>query len=145
MPSSSVKIAVNSSQSPPPLGSYSHALRVGDLLFISGQGCRSAETGMEAGLTFDEQGAISSYDIELQTIAVLENLGTILKAAKLDFSHVVDVTVYLADMADFEKYNQVYSRYFSVDTPPCRTTVQVAKLPGRNFIEIKAIAAYTKS
>jgi 2-iminobutanoate/2-iminopropanoate deaminase len=45
-------------------------------------------------------------------------------------------------MGDFEKYNSVYSRYFSMENPPARTTVQVAKLPGRNYIEIKAIAAF---
>jgi 2-iminobutanoate/2-iminopropanoate deaminase len=53
------------------------------------------------------------------------------------------MTVFLADMNDFEKYNKVYAAYFTMENPPARTTVQVARLPGRNFIEIKAIAAYS--
>jgi 2-aminomuconate deaminase len=138
-----LKTAINpGTLSPSPLGSYSHALRVGNLLFISGQGCRNPETGMEAGLELGPAGEILKYDIEVQTRGVLENLGTVLRAAKLDYNNVVDVTVFLADMADFEKYNRVYATYFSIENPPARTTVQVAKLPGRNFIEIKAIAAF---
>ncbi|CAN5198656.1 RidA family protein [soil metagenome] len=139
----SFKSAVNPGQaSPSPLGSYSHALKVGNLLFISGQGCRDPKSGVEAGLTFDELGAVIAYDIEAQTVGVLENLRAVLSAANLGFENVVDITVFLADMADFEKYNLVYSRYFSIENPPARTTVQVAKLPGRNYIEIKAIAAF---
>ncbi len=140
----SIKTVVKCGTSAPsPLGNYSHALQVGNLLFISGQGCRNVETGIEAGLTLGPAGEILAYDIEVQTQGVLENLGTVLKAAGLGYTDVVDVTVFLADMADFEKYNRVYSRYFAMAVPPCRTTVQVAKLPGRNFIEIKAIAAFT--
>lgn len=139
----SFKTAINPGQaSPSPLGSYSHAVKVGNLLFISGQGCRDAKTGVEAGLTFDEQGAVIAYDIKEQTKGVLENLRAVLTAANLGFENVVDITVFLADMGDFEKYNLVYSQYFAIETPPARTTVQVAKLPGRNYIEIKAIAAF---
>lgn len=139
----SFKTVINPGQaSPSPLGSYSHALKVGNLLFISGQGCRDAKTGIEAGLTFDAKGEVVAYDIEEQTKGVLENLRAVLTAANLGFENVVDITVFLADMSDFEKYNGVYSRYFSMEHPPARTTVQVAKLPGRNYIEIKAIAAF---
>lgn len=137
------KTAVNPGElSPRPLGSYSHALRVGDLLFVSGQGCRDPKTGVEAGLTMNDGGEILAYDIEVQTRGVLENLGTVLKAAGLDYSNLVDITVFLADMKDFDRYNKVYAEYFTMPNPPARTTVQVARLPGRNFIEIKAIAAY---
>jgi len=138
------KRAVNpGDKSPRALGSYSHGLVVGDLLFVSGQGCRSPQTGQEVGLTLDEQGNVSAYDIEVQTRGVLENLRSVLTAANLTLNDVVDVTVFLADMDDFDKYNQVYAQYFSFENAPTRTTVQVAKLPGKNFIEIKAIAAFT--
>jgi 2-aminomuconate deaminase len=139
-----VKSAINPGElSPRPLGSYSHALRVGDLLFISGQGCRDPKTGVEAGLTLGASGEVLAYDIEVQTRGVLENLGVVLRAAGLDYGNLVDMTVFLADMNDFEKYNKVYAAYFTMENPPARTTVQVARLPGRNFIEIKAIAAYS--
>lgn len=142
------KVAINPGQaSPRPLGSYSHAVRVGDLLFISGQGCRDASTGVERGLSLDMRGEVISYDIEAQTRGVLENLGVVLRSADLDYSDVVDVTVYLKDMGDFESYNKIYGQFFGVDVcpiPPARTTVQVAGLPGRNYIEIKAVASYIK-
>ncbi|MBI5172665.1 MAG: Rid family hydrolase [Candidatus Obscuribacter sp.] len=139
-----IKEAVNPGQaSPSPLGAYSHALRVGDLLFISGQGCRDPKTGVECGLTLDEKGQVLAYDIEVQTRGVLENLGVVLRHAGLDYSDLVDMTVFLHDMQDFERYNKVYAGYFSgVAVPPTRTTVQVARLPGRNYIEIKAIASF---
>ncbi len=64
--------------SPRALGSYSHALVVGDLLFVSGQGCRSPKTGQEVGLTLDGEGKVVAYDIEAQTRGVLENLRSVL-------------------------------------------------------------------
>ncbi len=84
-----------------------------------------------------------TYDIEEQTRGVLENLGVVLRHAGLDYSDLVDMTVFLHDMQDFERYNKVYAGYFAgVAVPPTRTTVQVARLPGRNYIEIKAIASF---
>lgn len=141
-----VKEAVNPGQeAPSPLGVYSHAVRVGDILFISGQGCRDPKSGVERGLTLDAAGNILDYDIEAQTEGVLENLGVVLRSAGLDYQDLVDMTVFLADMNDFARYNKVYARYFQgLPVPPSRTTVQVAKLPGRNFIEIKAVAAFTR-
>ncbi|MBU6452482.1 MAG: Rid family detoxifying hydrolase [Cyanobacteria bacterium REEB67] len=138
------KRAINpGDKSPLALGAYSHGLVVGSMLFVSGQGCRAPSTGEEVGLTFDGDGKIVSYDIEVQTRGVLENLGAVLTAAGLTFRDVVDVTVFLANMDDFEKYNRVYAQYFSFENAPTRTTVQVARLPGKNFIEIKAIAAFS--
>ncbi|HEY9784384.1 MAG TPA: RidA family protein [Candidatus Obscuribacterales bacterium] len=131
-------------QAPPPLGAYSHAIRAGDLLFIAGQGARDAKTGKEAGVTLDANGNVTSYDIEIQTRAVIENLKIVLKAADCSLEDVVDMTVFLKDMGDFEKYNRVYREFFSFDAPPARTTVQVAGLPGKNFIEVKAIALCRK-
>lgn len=129
-------------EAPRPLGAYSHAIRAGDLLFIAGQGARDGKTGKEKGVTLSDSGAVLSYDIEAQTRAVIDNLSTVLKAAGLTLEDVVDITVFLKDMNDFDKYNRVYGEFFSFDAPPARTTVQVAGLPGKNFIEIKAIAMY---
>ena len=125
---------------PSPLGNYSHAMKAGPLLFVSGQGARDPHTGVEAGITCDADGKVTAYDIEVQTRAVIANLQTVLKAAGLTLEDVVDVSVFLADMKDFPKYNKVYSEYFSFAGPPARTTVQAAALPGKNFIEIKAVA-----
>lgn len=127
---------------PSPLGNYSHAIRAGNLLFVSGQGCRDPITGIEAGITMDSDGAVTSYDIEVQTEGCIKNLERVLKAAGLSLADLVDVTVFLNHMSDFNRYNQVYSKYFSFPSPPARTTIQAAKLPGRNYIEIKAIAAF---
>lgn len=125
---------------PRPLGAYSHAVKAGQLLFVSGQGARDADTGQEAGVTLDQSGNVVSYDIEAQTHAVIKNISTVLDAAGMDLNDLVDVSVFLADIRDFERFNAVYEQYFSFEHPPARTTVQAAGLPGKNFIEIKAIA-----
>jgi enamine deaminase RidA (YjgF/YER057c/UK114 family) len=65
---------------------------------------------------------------------------SVLAEAGCTLRDVVDITIFLADMNDFEKYNRIYGEYFSFEGPPARTTIQAAKLPGKNFIEIKAIA-----
>jgi 2-aminomuconate deaminase len=125
---------------PSPLGAYSHAVKAGNLLFLSGQGCRDAKTGIEAGITVDASGKVTAYDIEAQTHGCIRNMITVLEAAGLTLKDLVDVTVFLADMKDFARYNKVYAEYFSFEGPPARTTIQAAALPGKNFIEIKAIA-----
>lgn len=135
-----VPVNVPAERAPGPLGNYSHAVRAGDLLFVSGMGARDAKTGTESGITCDAAGNVTSYDIEVQTRAVLHNLQTVLTEAGCTLHDVVDMTVFLADMNDFAKYNKVYGEHFNFEGPPARTTVQVAKLPGKNFIEIKAIA-----
>lgn len=127
-------------KAPRPLGSYSHAVRAGNLLFLSGQGARDATSGMEVGVTLDDQGNVTAYDIEAQTRAVIANMSTVLQAAGCSLENLVDVSVFLADMDDFQKFNRIYAEYFSFDEPPARTTIQAARLPGKNFIEIKAIA-----
>lgn len=117
----------------------------GDLLYVSGQGARDGATENEAGVTLDEHGSVAAYDIEVQTRAVLENLKNVLKAAGCSMEDLVDVSVFLKDMNDFPRYNRAYSEFFSFRNPPARTTVQVAGLPGKNFIEIKAIAFKSRS
>lgn len=127
---------------PAPLGSYSHAMRAGQLLFLSGQGCRDPLSGIESGITLDNNGKVSSYDIETQTHGCIKNMQRVLNAAGLTLEDLVDITVFLADMKDFAAYNKVYSQYFTFSEPPSRTTIAVAALPGRNFIEIKGVAMF---
>ncbi len=133
----SVKIATDA---PAPLGCYSHAIKANGFLFVSGQGARDARTGKEHGVTLDSAGNVVDYDISEQTRAVINNLRTVLKHSGCTLKDLVEVNVFLKDMSDFSEYNEVYSEFFSFDDPPARTTVQVAGLPGNNFIEIKATA-----
>jgi 2-iminobutanoate/2-iminopropanoate deaminase len=125
-----MKQPVSAPGSPKPIGPYSPAIRSGDLLFVSGQVPVDAATGnLVAG------------DIGVETRQVLENIGTLLRAAGLDFSAVVRTTVFLADMNDFAAMNAVYGSYFR-EPYPARATVQVARLPRDARIEIDAIASY---
>lgn len=127
-------------RAPKALGSYSHAVQVGNLIFVAGQGCRDPKTGIEAGITLDAEGKVTAYDIEVQTRGVLKNLATVLEAAGLSLKDVIDATVFLKTMDDFDRYNKIWAEHFTSECPPARTTVAVADLPGRNYIEIKAIA-----
>ena len=127
-------------KAPSPLGSYSHAIKAGGFLFISGQGARNPDTGIEEGITLNEKGVVTDYDISIQTEWVIKNMKVVLKEAGLSLENLVDVTVFLKDMNDFPKYNDVYKKHFSFQDPPARTTIQAANLPGKNFIEIKAMA-----
>ena len=123
-----VRQAVSAPNAAKPIGPYSPAIRAGNLLFISGQ------------VGFDPAtGALVDGDISAQTDQVMLNIGTLLQAAGTDFAHVVRTTVYLADMGEFAKMNDVYARYV-VDPPPARSTVQVARLPRDARVEIDVIA-----
>ncbi len=126
-------------KAPDPLGCYSHAVKVGPLLILSGQGARDVKTGIEAGITLDENGHVLSYDIAAQTRAVIRNVQTVLEAAGCTLRDVVEVNVYLADMNDFQDYNRAYAEYFGFENPPARTTIE-ARPPGRNFVEMRVVA-----
>jgi len=115
---------------PAPVGPYSHAVRVGELLFCSGQIPLDPATGQLAG-----------PDIRTQTARVLENIRAVLAAEKLDLVAVVKATVFLTDLADFGAMNEVYGRYFTAEFP-ARSTVQVAALPRGARIEIEVVAHY---
>ena len=131
---------LNSSNAPEPVGLYPHARRVGDLVFLSGVGPR--ERGMKKipGVELNEAGEIASYDIETQCRAVFRNVRYILEDAGSSWDKIVDVTVFLTNMrADFEVYNRVYAEYFA-ENQPCRTTVEVNRLPTPIAIELKVIA-----
>ncbi|MBK8465028.1 MAG: RidA family protein [Chloracidobacterium sp.] len=131
---------INSSKAPEPVGLYPHARRVGNLLFLSGVGPRERGTKKIPGVELDEMGQIVSYDIETQCRSVFQNVRNILEDAGSTWDDVVDVTVFLTNMKDdFAIYNRVYAEYFA-DNQPCRTTVEISKLPTPIAIELKVIA-----
>lgn len=134
------KDLLHSSKAPEPVGLYPHARRVGNLLFLSGVGPRERGAQKIPGVEQDEQGNILAYDIAAQCHAVFRNVRYILEEAGAGWESLVDVTVFLTNMeADFATYNRIYAEYFK-DNQPCRTTVEVNKLPTPIAIELKCIA-----
>lgn len=121
---------------------YPHSRRVGSLLFLAGQGCRDPETNECAGLRRNPDRAIVDYDIVAQTRGVIANIERALAVHDLTLEHLVDVTVFLTTMDDFAAMNREWDKTFATMQAPTRTTVAVSKLPGDNFIEMKAIAAF---
>jgi 2-iminobutanoate/2-iminopropanoate deaminase len=121
---------VSTNQAPKPIGPYSQGVIAGGLLFVSGQIPIDPATDklVEGG-------------IEAQTEQVLKNLLAILKEAKAGPENVVKVTVFLKDLADFPKMNDVYARYLGKE-PPARSTIQAAALPKGASVEIDVIAAF---
>lgn len=123
-----VKEVISSPEAPKAIGPYSQAIRVGDWLFCSGQIAIDPRTGQ-----------LVTGSVEEETRQVLENLGAILKEAGMDYSDVVRVTVFMAEMNDYARINKVYAEYFK-DKPPARAAVQVASLPKDVRVEISCIA-----
>ena len=135
-----MKSKINSLNAPEPVGSYPHARRVGNLLFLSGVGPRKPGTNVIPGVMVDGQGNALGHDIEIQCHSVFENIKIKLEESGSDWDHLVDVTVFLTNMKrDFEIYNEIYAQYFK-DNQPCRTTVEVSSLPTPIAIELKCIA-----
>lgn len=134
------KTILNSAKAPEPVGLYPHARRVGNLLFLSGVGPRERGTKLIPGVESDENGEIASYDIETQCRSVFQNVRFILEDAGSSWDKIVDVTVFLTNMKDdFQTYNRIYAEYFA-ENQPCRTTVEISKLPTPIAIELKVIA-----
>jgi 2-iminobutanoate/2-iminopropanoate deaminase len=125
-----MKQAISTDGAPKAIGPYSQAIRVGQLLFLSGQVALDPATGQ-----------IVEGDVAAQTHRAMKNLAAVLKAGGLTFADVARTTIYLADMNDFAKVNEVYGSYFS-EPYPARATVQVARLPKDARVEIDAIAAF---
>jgi 2-iminobutanoate/2-iminopropanoate deaminase len=125
-----MKEAISSSLAPAPVGPYSAAVRVGELLFISGQIPLDPATGR-----------MTEGGIAAQTGRVLQNIGALLKSAGLTFANVARTTVFLADMDDFQAMNDVYASFFA-QPYPARSTVQAARLPRDARVEIDAIAVF---
>ena len=123
-----------------PVGAYPHAKRCGNLLYLSGIGPRPAGGGPVPGTTLDDAGEVLSYDIAAQCHAVFSNVRAVLDSAGASWDDLVDITVFLTDISqDFALFNAIYAEYFSTDGP-CRTTVEVNRLPTPIAIELKCIA-----
>ena len=131
---------INTDSAAKPLGAYSHARRVGNLLFLSGIGSRSAKDNSIPGLEQDADGNIIKYDIEAECHQCFANVKAVLEAGGSSWDKIVDVTVFLTNMKkDFPVYNKIYGEYFK-DVLACRTTVEVKSLPTPIAIELKVIA-----
>ncbi len=122
------KTAVIPEGSSPPIGPYSPAVRVGDMLFLSGQLGISSATG-----NLVEGGTIP------QARQAMANLRTLLNAAGMTFDNVVRATVYLADLDDYGAFNEEYGRYFG-EVPPARVCIEVSRIPRDARVEISMIA-----
>ena len=121
--------AVTSRTLPVPAGPYSPATTTGNLMFVSGQGGRDPSTNRLAG-----------PDVEAQTEQCLKNIGAILEAGGSSLEHVLRCGVFLVDIKEFSRMNEVYARVFGTHRP-ARTTVEVSALPGDGMrVEIDAIA-----
>ncbi len=130
-----------SDNAPKAVGSYPHARKVGDLIFVSGTGPRHPVTNeIVGGAITDENGNPTDYDIRAQTKQVIENIKSILAEQNLTLENVVDCQCFLIDMdRDFSGYNEVYGEYFS-DILATRTTLSVTALPTPIAVEMKVIA-----
>jgi 2-iminobutanoate/2-iminopropanoate deaminase len=123
------KVVISTPLAPAAIGPYSQAIRVGRTVYLSGQIAIDPTTNL----------FMTGASIEEQTQRVLENLAGVLTAAGLRLEDVVNTTVYLADLNDFTKMNQVYAMFFK-NAPPARATLQVAGIPRNAKVEISAIA-----
>ncbi len=134
--------AIHSGNAPKAVGHYPHARRVGNLLFLSGIGPRDPVTNAIAGNEYFADGHVRSYDIAAQANAVFANVRAVLESSGAGWEDLVDVTVYLTDMArDFKAYNAVWAEHFpDAASAPCRTTLGITALPTPIAIELKCIA-----
>jgi 2-iminobutanoate/2-iminopropanoate deaminase len=123
------KQVLDTPSAPPALGPYSVAVDGNGLVFVSGQVAIDPETGERA-----------PDDVRAQTRQVMGNLQAILADVGLSLADVVKTTIFLADIADYSKVNEVYGSYFG-EGPPARATVQVGALPGGFLVEIEVVAA----
>ncbi|MBM4303215.1 MAG: RidA family protein [Deltaproteobacteria bacterium] len=122
------KEVVATQEAPQAIGPYSQAIKANGLLFVSGQIPLDPKTGMVVGKTIEEQ-----------TEQVMKNLGAILSSQKMSFDHVVKTTVFITNMAEFPRFNEIYAKYMK-SPYPARATVEVGKLPKDVVVEIEAIA-----
>jgi len=123
-----MKKIINSNNAPAPIGPYNQSVMFGNLLFTSGQ------------IALDLEGNLIDSSIESETQQVFKNLQAILEEAQLNFEDVIKVSIFIKDMNDFDKINNVYATYFTSENAPARETVQVAKLPKNVNIEVSLIA-----
>jgi 2-iminobutanoate/2-iminopropanoate deaminase len=121
------KEVILTGKAPAPIGPYSQAIKAGNTLYVAGQ----------VGLKKD--GRLDSTSIENEATQALQNIKVILEAAKMNLKHVVKSTVYVTDLGNFKKINEIYATFFP-ENPPARETVEVKALPKGAHIEISVIA-----
>ncbi len=119
---------IKTPDAPAAIGPYCQGLLVGDTLYVSGQIALDPQTG-----------EMVEGDVQDETAQILDNVGAVLRAADMDFAHVVQVTLFLREMDDYAPVNEVYARYFSGATP-AREALEVGKLPREARVEISCIA-----
>ena len=124
-----MKKVINTTDAPEAIGPYSQAIVAGNLIFVSGQIPLHPFTG-----------ELIKDDITVATNLVMENIGAILAAAKVNYKDIVKTSIFLTNINDFAEVNEVYASYFE-DNFPARETVQVAALPKGVSVEISVIAA----
>jgi 2-iminobutanoate/2-iminopropanoate deaminase len=122
------KTIISTPDAPAAIGPYSQAVMVGHTLYCSGQIAIDPATGQ-----------MIDGDVQEETHQVLKNLGAVLKAAGMDYKDAVRATVFMSDMDNYGKINDVYKQYFT-ENPPARAAVQVARLPKDVQVEISLIA-----
>ncbi|AFD08478.1 RidA family protein [Solitalea canadensis] len=123
-----MKVIVNTTNAPAPIGPYSQAVWAGNILFVSGQIAIDPETN-----------EVLTGDVANETRQVMKNLAAILKEAGLSFDNVVKTGIFLKSMADFAVVNEIYGSYLSGNYP-ARETVEVAGLPKNVSVEISVVA-----
>ncbi|MDR4987722.1 MAG: RidA family protein [Bacteroidales bacterium] len=124
-----MKQIISTDKAARPVGPYNQAVKVNNMLYVSGQIPLDPDTG-----------ELITGDVRDQTRMVMKNLQAILQAAGMDFSNVVKCSIFITDMHDFPKINEVYAGYFP-ENPPARETIQVGALPKFADVEISCIAA----
>ncbi len=124
-----MKKIINTTHAPTPIGPYNQAVLVGNMLYTSGQIAINPKTNE---LVLDT--------IELETEQVMQNMKAVLEAADMNFENVIKSTIFISDMGNFSKINDVYTNYFNSETAPARESVEVANLPKYVNVEISMIA-----
>jgi 2-iminobutanoate/2-iminopropanoate deaminase len=124
-----MKTIINTLEAPAPIGPYSQAVRTGNLVFVSGQIALDPGTGK-----------MIQHDIVAEAKQVMQNISAILKEAGMGFENVVKTTIFLKNIGDFARVNEVYGSFFSGDFP-ARETIEVARLPKEANVEISVVAA----
>jgi len=139
--------SIQTDAAPKPVGAYPHARQVGELLFLSGIGPRTPGTDEIPGNDYYADGRLRGYDIAAQTHSVFANVRAVLEASGARWEDLVDVTVYLTDMArDFKTYNAIWAEYFpDIGSAPCRTTLGITALPTPIAIELKCVARVART
>lgn len=123
-----MKTIIQTNNAPSPIGPYSQAVRTGNTVYLSGQIAIDPATGQ-----------LNTINILQETTQVMRNIGAVLQASGMDYSHIVKTTIFLKDMEQFSAVNDVYGQFFSGDFP-ARETVQVSRLPKDVNVEISVIA-----